>query len=110
MFTLLILLHVVSAVLLVLVVLVQSGRGAELGAAFGSLGQATFSRGPATVMTRFTTILAMVFMFTSLSLAFLYRETPTRSVLGPDFLPETPSATEAPVSPETPAAPAPADN
>jgi preprotein translocase subunit SecG len=81
MFAALVVLHVIVSVLLVLVVLLQSGRGAELGAAFGSVGQATFGRGRPTFLSRFTKGLAVVFMSTSLVLAFMSNEAPSRSVL-----------------------------
>ena len=81
MFTAFVVVHVIVSVLLVLVVLLQSGRGAELGAAFGSVGQASFGRGRPTFLSRFTKGLAVVFMSTSLVLAFMSNEAPSRSVL-----------------------------
>ena len=81
MFTAIVVVHVIVSVLLVLVVLLQSGRGAELGAAFGSVGQASFGRGRPTFLSRFTKGLAVVFMSTSLVLAFMSNEAPSRSVL-----------------------------
>ena len=54
------------------VVLLQSGKGAELGAAFGGSCQTIFgSRGAATFMNKMTTVVAVVFMLTSLVLAVL---------------------------------------
>ena len=94
MFTLLIVLHVLAAVSLVLIVLLQSGRGAELGAAFGGMGQSTFGPSKSTFLTKLTTSVAVVFMATSLTLAFLYTERPSDSLL----------STVAPVAETTPAA------
>ena len=94
MFTLLIVLHVLAAISLVLIVLLQSGRGAELGAAFGGMGQSSFGPSQSTFLTKFTTSLAVVFMATSLTLAFLYTEHPSDSLL----------STVAPVAETTPAA------
>ena len=62
-------------------VLIQSGRGAELGAAFGSVGQANSVRGSMTGVGKITTGVAIVFMLTSLSLAFLSSDTARDSVV-----------------------------
>jgi preprotein translocase subunit SecG len=83
MFYALVTLHVLVSILLVLVVLLQAGRGAELGAAFGSMGQANFGRTPTTFLSKFTTGVAVVFMVTSLSLAFIAGDRPGSSVLAP---------------------------
>ena len=83
MFYALVIVHVLVSIFLVFVVLLQTGRGAELGAAFGGMGQTTYGRGQSTFITKFTTGLAVVFMTTSLSLAFLSSEETTQSVLTP---------------------------
>lgn len=74
-------LHVIVAISLVLIVLLQTGRGAELGAAFGGMGQATYGRGQSTFISKLTTGVAIIFMITSLSLAFWTRELPQGSLL-----------------------------
>ena len=109
MFTLLIVIHVLSAISLVLIVLLQSGRGAELGAAFGGMGQASFGPGHSTFLTKLTTSVAVVFMATSLSLAFLYTERPTSSLMS-TVAPaaETAPAADAATTPVTPATTVPA--
>jgi preprotein translocase subunit SecG len=97
------------SVILVLVILLQAGRGAELGAAFGGLGQANYGRTPITPLAKLTTGLAVVFMLTSLTLAFIANERPTESALSPSAMsPQsgTPAPGAAPVAPVTPAAPA----
>ncbi len=81
MFYALLIVHVLVSIFLVFVVLLQTGRGAELGAAFGGMGQTTFGRGQATFITKFTTGLAVIFMTTSLSLAFIASEQPQSSVI-----------------------------
>lgn len=81
MFLALVIIHVLVSLFLVFVVLLQTGRGAELGAAFGGMGQATYGRGQSTFITKFTTGLAVIFMSTSLTLAFLTSERPSQSVL-----------------------------
>ncbi len=65
-------LHVVVAIFLILVVLLQTGKGASLGAAFGGGSNTVFgSRGPASFLSKITTIAAVVFMTTSLTLSML---------------------------------------
>jgi preprotein translocase subunit SecG len=70
MVTLLTILHVLVCFFLIFIVLIQSSKGAELGAAFGGSSQTLFgSRGAATLFSKLTTISAVVFMVTSLLLA-----------------------------------------
>src|ERR1700682_2646012 len=65
--------HIVVCFFLVVVVLLQSGKAADLAGAFGGMGSQTAfgPRGSATVLSKATTIAAAVFMMTSLSLAIL---------------------------------------
>jgi preprotein translocase subunit SecG len=65
--------HVIVCLFLVLVVLLQSGKAADLAGAFGGMGSQTVfgPRGAATVLSRLTTIAAALFMVTSLSLSIL---------------------------------------
>ena len=65
--------HVFVCVFLVIVVLLQSGKAADLAGAFGGMGSQTAfgPRGAATVLSKATTIAAGLFMMTSLSLAIL---------------------------------------
>ncbi len=70
--TLVLTLHVIVAFVLILVVLLQSGKGASMGAAFGGSSQTVFgSRGPASFMSKLTTAAAIVFMLTSLVLSMI---------------------------------------
>jgi len=72
MVTLLLAVHILVALFLIFIVLIQSGKGADLGAAFGGSSQTIFgSRGAATLFSKLTTIAAVVFMITSLSLAII---------------------------------------
>lgn len=66
-------LHVSVAVVLVLVVLLQTGKRADLAGAFGGGGSQTAfgTRGAATLLTKATTAAAVLFMITSLSLSIL---------------------------------------
>jgi preprotein translocase subunit SecG len=88
--------HVLVCLLLVVVVLLQRGRGAEIGAVFGGGASSTVfgSRGAGNFLTRLTTAAAVVFMLTSLSLAYFAQEG-ARSTLFED---EAPAAQE-PASP-----------
>ncbi|MCA2967153.1 MAG: preprotein translocase subunit SecG [Acidobacteriaceae bacterium] len=63
--------HVIVCLFLIVVVLLQSGKAADLAGAFGGMGSQTVfgPRGAATVLTKATTISAGVFLFTSLSLS-----------------------------------------
>ncbi|MCX5833441.1 MAG: preprotein translocase subunit SecG [Deltaproteobacteria bacterium] len=64
-------LHVVVCVMLVLVVLLQRGKGADMGAAFGGSSQTLFgSAGPGTFLGKMSILIAVVFMLTSLWLAY----------------------------------------
>ena len=68
----LLIVHIIVCLFLISIVLLQSGKGAELGAAFGGSSQTIFgSRGGATFLNKMTTIAAIVFMITSLTLAVI---------------------------------------
>ena len=69
----LLIIHVLAALSLVGLVLVQHGKGADMGAAFGSGASQTLfgSRGSANFLSRMTAGLATVFFITSLSLVYL---------------------------------------
>ncbi len=67
--------HLITAISIVVLVLLQQGKGADMGAAFGGGGssQSLFgSRGSANFLSRTTGILALVFFLTGLSLAYIY--------------------------------------
>ena len=72
-YTLLLLLHVAVCLFLIIVVLLQSGKAADLAGAFGGMGSQTAfgPRGSATLLSKATTISAVLFMVTSLSLSIL---------------------------------------
>ena len=74
MITAIAILHVVVSIALVLIVLLQTGRGSEIGAAFGSGSSQTIfgSSGSSGFMTKLTTITVVIFMVTSLLLAYFY--------------------------------------
>ncbi|MCC6302669.1 MAG: preprotein translocase subunit SecG [Gammaproteobacteria bacterium] len=96
----LIVLHILIAIALIGLVLIQRGRGADIGAAFGSgASQTVFgARGSASFLTRATGVLAALFFISSLVLTYFYSQRTERG-----------SVTEltAPVAgDETPAGPA----
>ena len=103
---LLVFIHIVVSVILILVVLLQTGKRADLAGAFGGGGSQTVfgARGAATFLSKATTIAAVVFMLTSLTLSLM--SSPTGSG-GKSVLPEERPAQTAP-APAAPAQPAPA--
>ena len=67
---LLITIHVIVSAILIGMVLLQKGKGADIGAAFGGASQTVFGpRGAQSFLAKLTTGAAIVFMFTSLGLA-----------------------------------------
>jgi preprotein translocase subunit SecG len=69
--TVIIVVHVLVCVALILIVLLQAGKGAEMGAAFGGASQTIFgSAGAMGFLSKLTTIAAIIFMITSLLLTF----------------------------------------
>ncbi len=105
--------HVLAAVGLVALVLLQQGKGADIGAAFGSGASQTLfgARGSANFLTRLTALLATVFFITSLTLAALAaRGTAPESVTKTVPVEQTPAPVSVPgesKAPEEPAKPAP---
>ena len=70
--TLVTVIHVITCILLVLVVLLQSGKGAEISTSLGGSSQTVFgSSGGANFFTRFTQTAAAIFMVTSLALTLM---------------------------------------
>ncbi len=116
-FALLVTVHVTVSLALILVVLLQVGKGQSIGAAFGgaSSSQTFFgSRGPATFLSRLTAISAALFMLTSLGLAYMSSGGGQDSSITDRTLPPVtdtvPAPTTPPASETTPApstAPAP---
>ena len=75
MYTLAVIVHVIVCFLMIGAILLQSGKGAEIGAAFGGSSQTVFgSRGPGTFLSKVTVGAAIIFMFTSMGLAILAKE------------------------------------
>jgi len=112
MFSLVIVLHILVSIALILIVLLQTGKGAEMGASFGGGSNQTIfgSRGAATFLSKVTTGAAVLFMLTSLSLAIMSKNRHESVVTegAPAAAPTQLPIPEAPVALPVPAAPAPA--
>ena len=106
MHTIVVIIHVVAALALISIVLLQHGKGAGIGAAFGGSSQTVFgSTGAAPFLAKLTAIVAILFMCTSLGLTFLGRQQAPSVMQGA----EKPAATQpAPAAPAQPAPPSPA--
>jgi preprotein translocase subunit SecG len=80
--TLVLVIHVVACMALIAIVLLQTGRGAEMGAAFGGSSQTLFgSSGGSTFLGKLTTAAAIVFMLTCLGLTYFSSRPDTKSVM-----------------------------
>jgi len=109
MLILLTVIHVIVCAFLILVVLLQSGKAADIAGAFGGMGsQTTFGpRGAATALTKGTTVAAALFMVTSLTLAILQTREAARggggsgSVLERANLPAAPPPSSGGTAPKT---------
>jgi preprotein translocase subunit SecG len=129
MYTLVVVLHVVVSVALILIILLQTGKGADIGAVFGGGSSQTLfgSSGPTSFLSKMTAAAAVIFMLTSLFLAYFSGTRPSSSIMkggvpvqtapGPGEQPALPSspqgipaapggtAPQAPAPQGTPAAP-----
>ena len=99
----LIALHILVSLALIVIVLLQSGKGAEMGASFGSGGsQSVFGAGGGnTFMSKLTTSAAVIFMLTSLTLAYLGGKSGSSSIMPSKSAAPKP-ATGAPAVPGSP--------
>ncbi len=80
--TLLIIIHILVCIFLIGIVLLQHGKGADIGATFGGSSQSLFgSEGPVPLLNKITTLSAIVFMGTSISLAYLSANKSTSTVM-----------------------------
>jgi preprotein translocase subunit SecG len=103
MFIALVVLHALLCLAIIGIVLLQSGKGADIGSAFGGAGsQAVFgSMGTPTVLGKFTAVVAVLFLATSFGLAIL------GSPRGTSVIRDAPAAAPPEGRPAAPAAPAP---
>jgi preprotein translocase subunit SecG len=99
-------LHVLVSAILISMVLLQKGKGADIGAAFGGASQTVFGpRGAQSFMAKLTTGAAILFMFTSLGLALTTAK--KSSVMEGVKQEQTQTAPAVPLAPPTQSAPAP---
>jgi preprotein translocase subunit SecG len=102
-----IVIHVIVCIALIMIVLLQTGKGADMGAAFGGGSSQTLfgSTGASTFLSKATTVAAVVFMLTSLILAYMSGDKGSKSIVM-DAAPieETQGSTDA--APTTTTAPA----
>ncbi len=91
--------HILVCLLLIMIVLLQTGKGADMGAAFGGGSSQTLfgSAGPAGFFTKITTGVAIIFMVTSIGLAYMYSHR-----TGSSAVKETRPQKSAPAEPPTP--------
>jgi preprotein translocase subunit SecG len=110
----LVIIDVLSAVGIIGLVLLQQGKGADMGAAFGSGASATLfgARGSANFLTRTTAILAIVFFSTNMALAYLSSkqvapQSVTQTIIEQQkpVVPVEPAPASAPAAPKTPEVP-----
>jgi len=83
MHTLIVVLHIVVSVALILVILLQTGKGSDIGAVFGGGSSQTLfgSTGPTSFLSKLTAGAAVVFMLTSLFLAYFSGSGASRSIM-----------------------------
>ena len=79
--TIITIIHVVVCLFLVVIVLLQHGKGANIGATFGGGNTVFGSEGPVPLLNKVTTAAAILFMATSISLAFISAKSGTGSVM-----------------------------
>ncbi len=116
--TFILVVHVLIAIIMVILILLQQGKGADAGASFGAGTSGTVfgGAGAAGFLTKFTTVLALLFFITSLALAVFARQAADNpfglpaeeAVAAPQDLPELPSGSTvppAPVQPDLPTVP-----
>ena len=109
MYTLIIILHIITCLFMIGAILLQSGKGAEIGAAFGGSSQTVFgSRGPANFLSKLTIVFASIFMITSLTLAIMAKERTFSSTVIDLNKKDSSTTTTAPAVDQKPAASTPA--
>jgi preprotein translocase subunit SecG len=109
MYTLIVIIHVFICFLMIGAILLQSGKGAEIGASFGGSSQTVFgSRGPANFLSKLTVVVAAIFMLTSFTLAILAKQRTFESTVIELNQKSGPSTPSTPAQPATESTPAPA--
>lgn len=100
--TILIIIHVMVCLFLIGIVLLQHGKGADIGATFGGSSQSLFgTEGPIPLLNKITTLAAIVFMVTSISLAYISSNKSTGTVMK-DVQVQAPVQQQVPIVPSEP--------
>ena len=109
MITFVTIIHILVSIGLILVVLLQTGKGADMGAVFGGGSSSTIfgSSGAGNFLTRLTTGMAIVFMITSLTLGYFSGKKPSASVFDKSKVEAEQRSGQQPGPVTTPQAPAP---
>jgi preprotein translocase subunit SecG len=98
MVTILTIIHILVCIFMVSIVLLQHGKGADIGATFGGGSQSLFgTEGPVPMLNKVTTAVAVIFMVTSITLAYLSAHRTTGSVMG-DYSAPAPIEQQAPIA------------
>jgi preprotein translocase subunit SecG len=98
-YTILLIIHILACIFLVTVVLLQQGKGADVGAVFGGSSQTLFgTSGAGNLLTKLTSATAIIFMLTSLTLTYGAAKQTTRSIFdsAPKSAPAPTSSEEVP--------------
>ncbi len=108
---LIVVIHIVVCIALIMIVLLQTGKGADMGAAFGGGSSQTLfgSTGASTFLSKATTVAAVVFMLTSLILAYMSGNKTGKSIVMDSPAPieqALPASEVPPVAPALPSEPA----
>lgn len=95
--------HIIVCIGLILVVLLQTGKGAEIGAVFGGGSSSTIfgSSGAGNFLTKLTTAMAIVFMITSLTLGYFAGQRPSATIFDSRSPTSQPGAPVMPAKEET---------
>jgi len=108
MITFITIVHIIVSIGLILVVLLQTGKGADMGAVFGGSSSTIFgSSGAGNFLTRMTTGMAIVFMITSLTLGYFSGKRTSRSIFDRGKTAAERPAQQQPATAPSPQAPAP---
>ncbi len=87
-------LHVIACLTIVFIVLLQTGKGSEMGAVFGSASSSVFGpTGPTTILTKITVGAAVLFMITSMILTYNFSQRSVKTLV-----PKTKTAPQAPAN------------
>jgi preprotein translocase subunit SecG len=105
MYTLVVVLHIAVSLALILIILLQTGKGADIGAVFGGGSSQTLfgSSGPTSFLSKMTAAAAVIFMLTSLFLAYFSGSRPASSIMKGETPAQTmPGPVDQPVAPPLP--------